>query len=185
MIDRGVFAKFLFHTCGSCAREIYGSVAPNPQYADAIHSLLFGTIAHESDGLTATRQHKFSWTNDRGAWGLAQCELGSVRASLDYLRARPDVAKRAAVWLNNDADADLDLLLRHSLPEHVLRMLPFSDRLSILFCRLHYLRVPAAIPRTRIEQDAYYKKHYNTIHGAAKPGDFIKALDRAMLYVKQ
>jgi len=184
MIDKGVFAKYIFHTCGSCAREIYGTAPPNASYADAVHWMLFGTIAHESDGLTATRQHKFSWPNDRGAWGLAQCELGSVTESLKYLAKRPDVAKRAAVWLNNDADADLNTLLYKVTPSDVLRLLPMSDRLSVLFCRLHYLRVPAAIPRARIDQDAYYKKYYNTIHGAAKPGDFIKALERAMMHVK-
>lgn len=183
MIDRAVFAKYVYHTCHSCAREVYGHTQPNEGYAAAVGQLLFGTIAHESDSLRATRQHKFSWHSDKGAWGLAQCEIGSVTDSLRYLAARPDVARRAAVWLNSDEDATLDVLLKMT-PQQVIRLLPMSDRLAVLFCRLHYMRVSGAVPRDTAGQDAYYKRYYNTAYGAAVPGDFTAALHRAMVLVE-
>lgn len=178
MINKSDFVKVIYHQCGSCSREVYGLKAPNAVYALATRNLLFGTIAHESAGFTATRQHKFSWVNDRGAWGLAQCELGSVTESLNLLRRNKDLGKRAAVWVSSDSDATIDWLTALD-PKVVLRALTISDRLSILFCRLHYFRVKEPIPISVEAQDKYYKQYYNTSAGAAKPGDFIKALNIA------
>lgn len=176
-IDPLIKAAWVAELCESAAWEIYGNVKPSNEYAQAVAQLLKGTVAHESDMFRHTRQIGFSWGSDSGAWGLAQCELGSVSDSIDFLRARPELAKRCAVWLADDKDADLKWLFKMK-PEDVLRLLPVSDQLSILFMRLHYMRRPESVPRTLQEQDAYYKRFYNTSHGAAVLGDFTRALKR-------
>lgn len=171
-------SHYIAELCESCAQDIYGSKPPKPHYARAVADLLLGTIYHESAGFQYTRQHGFSWESDQGAWGIAQCELGSVTDSLHYLKRRRDVALQAARWLANDKDATPDWLLQLE-PRQVIRLLPISPALSVLFCRVHYLRRPESIPLEVSAQDAFYKQFYNTRFGAAKPGDFTKALKNA------
>lgn len=176
-IDPLIKAAWINELCESCAWEIYGNVKPSNEYAQATAQLLKGTVAHESDLFRHTRQMGFSWNSDSGAWGLAQCELGSVTDSIKYLKARPELTRRCAVWLADDKDANLNWLFAMR-PVDVLRLLPVSDQLSILFMRLHYMRRPEPIPRDLSSQDQYYKKFYNTSAGSAVLGDFTRALKR-------
>lgn len=171
-------SEYIAELCHSAARSIYGNKPPASHYASAVSDLLLGTIYHESAGFQYTRQMGFSWESDEGAWGIGQCELGSVTDSLHYLRRRRDVAKRAAVWLAGDKDATADWLLQMDA-RTVIRLLPVSYPLAVLFCRLHYMRRPEAIPLDTAGQDAFYKQFYNTRFGAAKPGDFTRALKNA------
>lgn len=45
-------------------------------------------------------------------------------------------------------------------------------------CRVHYLRVPDAIPPTLAEQAVYWKRFYNTELGKGRVEDYIKSWDR-------
>lgn len=177
-IDPTVRTQYMYELCESCAHALYDARRPTPDYARAVTLLLFGTIAHESGTFLYTRQHGFGWDSDRGAWGLAQCELGSVSASLGYLKNRPELVRRAAQWLAEDKDATLDWLFVLA-PQQVLRLLPVSERLAVLFCRLHYFRVPESVPLTVAGMDRYYKQYYNTAAGKAQIGDFTVALNTA------
>lgn len=39
--------------------------------------------------------------------------------------------------------------------------LAYDPRLSLIFCRLSYMRIESAIPGARLARAAYWKKHYN------------------------
>ena len=171
-------AAYVWELCQGASRSIYGTTAPSERYAEATADLLYGTIAHESVMFQHTRQIGFSWPNDHGAWGICQCELGSVTDSIALLVKRRDIGKRVAQFVAGDRDATDDWLIT-TPPRIMLRWLAASDPLAVAFCRLHYLRVSAAIPYRLEDQDAYYKRYYNTSHGAARPGDFQKALRHA------
>lgn len=58
-----------------------------------------------------------------------------------------------------------------------LRYNPF---LSLLFCRLKYLLVPAPIPQTFEERAAYWKKWYNSELGKGTVAHYIKANESFM-----
>ena len=51
--------------------------------------------------------------------------------------------------------------------------LPFA----VLMARIKYLMVPAPIPKTVNGQAAYWKKYYNTEHGAGKVEHYLKNLE--------
>ena len=52
--------------------------------------------------------------------------------------------------------------------------LEFNPFLSLLFCRLHYLLVPAAIPVTLEDRAHYWKKYYNTVAGKGTPEEYVE-----------
>lgn len=54
-----------------------------------------------------------------------------------------------------------------------LRDLAFSPFLSLLFCRLKYMLVPAPIPDTVEGRARYWKEHYNTAAGKGEPQEYI------------
>ena len=72
--------------CDDCACSIYTSTAPSMAYADRVARLLFMTAAHESGGFRWRRQLGFSRDDDRGAFGLWQCEWQSIADSIRYVR---------------------------------------------------------------------------------------------------
>jgi hypothetical protein len=135
---------------------------------------MFGTLAHESDGFIATRQYGFSFQSDKGAWGIAQCEQGSVAASLAFLHARPAMAGRAFTWLTRSKEADPGFWTR-TPAQRILREMTHSERLCVLMARMHYLRVPETVPRTLEAQGIYYKQYYNTVYGKGTPAKFVEA----------
>lgn len=161
----------LFALCRSCAEEIYATRAPNERYALAVAQLLAGTAATESH-FQFRRQHGFGWTSDGGAWGLWQTEYSAVSDSIKYLRARPELLERAAAWLYAHASIDLVALIEEPV-DRVLRMIMWVDALACLFCRLHYLRFPAAVPAGPEAQAHYWKRYYNTIEGAGTPQKYL------------
>jgi hypothetical protein len=174
-----VFLQHVQDLCRGCAAAVYNNTAPNKRYASDVSNLLFMTIAHESDGFRARRQYGFSWGSDRGAWSLAQVEQGSVLDSMKFMAARTNLAQRAVQWASCDDRATADWLL--DLPvETVLRLLPMSERLTVLFCRLHYLRVPAFVPHDLSAQAEYAKRYYNTMAGKARPSDYHRAFVAAI-----
>jgi len=147
-----------------CALLVHGTHAPSPQYAEDIARQLIGTCATESD-LTAHRQIGYRWDTTDGGWGLWQVQRGSVRDSLRRLRKNPELARHAAVWLYQHEEANLSEIFQMT-ELSVLRLIGGWRELGCLFARLHYMREPSAIPEGLTEQAAYYKRVYNTEHGA-------------------
>lgn len=156
----------------SCAAAIYGRTAPSPRYAAAVASLLAGTAATESH-LHYRRQGGFSWASNAGAWGLWQTEGAAVEDSLAYLQRRDDVHARAMEWLFQQPNVSARPLLELSTGG-VLRLLSGWDRLACLMARLHYLRVPAAVPGEHAARAVYYKRYYNTAAGKATPEKYLE-----------
>ena len=144
-----------------CARAIYTWQAPSEQYADRVARQLFGTCAAESMGRWR-RQMKFRPAPEdlRGAFGLWQCEKGSVLDSLKWLSYKPAALDRARAWLNQYGDYPA-LTLSNLVPILVHLQTPAGDPLACLLGRLHYARYPVAIPETLAAQARYWLHFYN------------------------
>lgn len=139
------------------------------------------TAAHESDHLHANRQYGFSFSSGNGAHGIFQTEWGSVKTSLRLLDRKPKLEKRAAEWLFQHKNADLMIKptwYNGAIRQAVLYAIIGWPRCSVLFARLHYLRVPAAVPESLPAIAEYAKQHYNTRFGKAKPEDYLRAYGR-------
>lgn len=78
--------------------------------------------------------------------------------------------------------SDIKLQLLHNFNAPVMpsedRMI-YDLRFAAAMCRLHYERVPEALPNNQNPADIwnYYKKYYNTIYGAASYDEAIKSYD--------
>lgn len=144
--------------CQSCAESVYGRTAPTPEYADRTARLLFGTCAVESN-FTARRQYGFAPApkNTRGAFGLWQVELATLRWMMDVLRRRPDVQHHLYAWLGPCPT------LAPENAGRVLELLQTSegDRLACALARLRYFVAPGAIPAGLEQQAAYWLDFYN------------------------
>lgn len=57
-------------------------------------------------------------------------------------------------------------------PEEWRKLMQYNIALQIAMCRLHYRRVPQALPNNIEEQAAYWKKHYNTYKGKGSTTHF-------------
>ncbi len=49
---------------------------------------------------------------------------------------------------------------------------------QIVFCRLHYRRVPKPLPRTLEEQASQWKQYYNTAKGKGTPEHFMEIVSK-------
>ena len=97
------------------------------------------------------------------AVGLAQCESWvSVDCITNYLSYRPDLMKKVA----NACCVKLSYFTAPKEDDWAW-ILETNIAAMIAFCRLHYRRVPKALPKTLDEQWLYYKKYYNTEQGKA------------------
>jgi len=164
----------IWNICARCAKEIYGLRAPNKRYAQATASLLFGTAAQES-GLVWERQRSPRWAGDVGGFGKWQVERGSILASLDYLRARPELLDRVTQFVFADPRAGREWVEAMNLDAFLwaLRM-DNNDGLGVALCRIHYLRIADPIPGTIEGQAAYWKKWYNTTAGAGTIEEYMR-----------
>ena len=101
--------------------------------------------------------------NNGIAVGMGQCEPWvAVDCVTNYLSYRPDLMKKVAEaccvklsYFTDPQEKDWAWILETNLAA------------MIAFCRLHYRRVPKALPKTLDEQWLYYKKYYNTEQGKA------------------
>lgn len=128
--------------------------------------LLVGTAAAES-----SLQHR----RQRGggpARGLWQMEPATAHDIFkNYLIHRPRrYAKLMALMLCmsdvpiwTPALIDLETHLEH------------NDIFACAMCRIHYLRVPEAIPETVEQQARYWKQYYNTPLGGGTQGHYVAA----------
>jgi|TARA_R100001594_G_scaffold37974_2_gene68629 hypothetical protein len=126
-------------------------------YSPEASDLVFKTLKVESL-LKYVRQIKGI------AVGFGQCEPWvAVDICKNYLKYRPDLMKQVAETINVK-------LSYFTLPkeEDWAWILETNIAAMISFCRLHYRRIPKALPKKNLdEQWIYYKKYYNTERGKA------------------
>ncbi len=178
------FARRIYHMSLSCMENCYVKREPTPKYADNGARLLCMVCAHESDGFRARRQYGFpaeprEARGTIGAFGLWQTEVGSITASLNWIRATQKLSERCREWIAcSDVRPEwfMEKLNMNSIHE-ILRLLqrPEGDELSCLLARAHFYRFPEPMPATDAERAALAKKRYNTYLGKATPGMYLGA----------
>jgi hypothetical protein len=167
----------MYDLCLQCGQSIYGEKAPSPAYAMRTARLLLGTAAQE--GWTWERQRSPAWSGNVGGFSKWQVERGSISDSLMYLHTHPAVLSRATTWLFDDPHAPTSWPSDMSMDTLLWSMrLNDNDRIGVLFCRLHYLRVPKPIPDSLADQAHYYKVFYNTVAGAGTEAGYIENWNR-------
>ena len=144
--------------------------------------LLFMTAAHESDNFKARRQYGFSSTSDRGAFSLFQMEWPSIVDSGKHISnpSRSILLRHCTEFLEERINNGFHVGWLTNPLEHKTRILSKlqteeGDPLACVYARLHYLRVPAALPKSAKAMAEYAKKYYNTSAGKATPMDYLGA----------
>jgi len=160
-----------WHLCQSCSCGVYAGHQPTKAYADRVARMLFGTGAQESR-YRHSRQIGYNIGTQGGAFSYWQVELGSVCDSLNLIGRNQSVSDSVEAWLPLTLWRFLQTIPKNDHSE-LLRALVFSPELGVLMCRLHYLRVPTAIPATLEDQAVYWKRHYNTALGAGTPARYL------------
>lgn len=165
----------IYVLCAQCAKMIYGSRPPTDAYGEQVARLLFGTAAQES-GLRWERQRSPRWDGDVGGFSKWQLEKNSILDSLAYLRARPDVLRRATLFLFEDPNTPTTWVDTMPIESILWAMrLDNNDKIGVLFARLHYLRVAEPVPTGLYQQAAYWKRYYNTPSGAGTAEQYIQS----------
>jgi len=120
--------------------------------------------------------------DDRGAFGLWQCEWQSIADSIRYVRTpkRVELYHRCVTWLDGYDKYFPELALHDDAKRAILAVIQDvrGDPLSCLLARLHYLRVPEAVPATVQDMAVYAKAHYNTRLGKATASDYLRAYEK-------
>lgn len=158
--------------CRLCATMVPGT--SSPEYAERVARLLFMTIAHESGGFRWRRQLGFRPDTTRGAFGLSQVERASLEASLEQSWADNTLGEACRAYLSCAQSP------WPTEPSGAMRVLqkPEGDALSVLYCRLHYWRIPTLVPGGIVAQSEYAKRWYNTHLGKATPEQYAAAFKR-------
>lgn len=133
-------------------------------HSTAAEVLVLGTAAQESH-VTYLRQ-----LGGGPALGIYQMEPATHDDIWDnYLAYRKTLADGVSAYLVPDQ------------PRH--EQLIWNLAYATAMCRVHYRRVPAALPAANDVAGlaAYWKAHYNTVRGAGTEGEFIENFDRARI----
>jgi len=172
-------ANYYMRMCASCALHIHGATPQSYEYAaNRTRRLLFMTGAHESGQWRWRRQHGFSEYSDGGAFGLWQCELGSIEASVRAIARNTWLRNNVELWLNTWGSDVIDPS-EYSAAQILLALQrPEGDALSCLLARLHYFRVPEPFPRGLADLAKYAKRYYNTHLGSATWENYRDAYER-------
>jgi hypothetical protein len=108
------------------------------------------------------------------ARGVFQCEpFTAIDIINNYLKYRENLMKKVAEvcmldWSYFTAPNEDDW--RYILTTNIAA--------QIVFCRIHWRRVPKALPRTLEQQARQWKKHYNTAKGAGTPEKFMEIVSK-------
>ena len=126
-------------------------IRPILQYLDLwsknAENLVFGTACQESNCGEYIRQ--IGCKDEVGAFGIYQMELATHNDIWDnFLKYKPQLAEKIqALKIPGLTDA---------------KNLEYNLAYSTAMCRIHYYRVPSAIPDGLYGQAQYWKKYYNT-----------------------
>jgi hypothetical protein len=135
-------------------------------YSLAADQLVMGTLAQESHG-TYIKQ-----LGNGPAMGLFQMEPATHKDLwLNFIKFRRPVQCSLLLMTSDSVDANY---YSNGWPDH--NALVWNNRYAAAMCRVHYFRAPEALPKANdIKALArYWKKYYNTVHGAGTVEEFIK-----------
>lgn len=134
-------------------RPVLKHLDPEIPYSMAAENLLMGTCAQESKMGTFLVQ-----LDDGPAQGIFQMEPATHQdICWNYLKYREGLADKVGRLATTD-----------------LGSLAGNLYYAAAMCRVHYYRVPMALPADNVEEMAhYYKLYYNTPEGAATVQQFI------------
>ncbi|NAX21278.1 hypothetical protein [Vibrio sp. V39_P1S14PM300] len=129
----------------------------------AARQLVIGSIWHESNKGEFLHQ-----LGNGPACGVIQMEP-ATHADIwaNYLQYKPELKKKVLSLVTQGEQAGhVDSVCTGSLI--------WNLAYQVAMCRIHYLRVPAALPEAGDIQAManYWKQHYNTPLGAGKPEQF-------------
>jgi hypothetical protein len=119
-------------------------------------SLLLGTAAQESALGKYIRQ-----LGNGPALGFFQMEPATFRDIIENFLYYKPILKAKVIEACNVKHLDADCL-------------EYNLKVAIIFCRLHYLRVPEKLPYSIQGMAAYWKKHYNTHLGKGTEKEFFE-----------
>jgi hypothetical protein len=135
-------------------------------YSLAADQLVMGTLAQESHGTYIKQLGKGP------AMGLFQMEPATHKDIwLNYLKYKKELRESLLFMTSDSVDENYD---SHGWPDH--NALVWNNRYAAAMCRAHYIRKPEVLPKANDIKAlaAYWKKHYNTVHGAGTVEEFIK-----------
>jgi hypothetical protein len=108
------------------------------------------------------------------AVGMFQIEPWvGVSTCKDYLQFRESLMKKVAEVCKLDWKYFLE-----PTEDDWRYILTTNIAAQIVFCRLHYWRVPKPLPQTLEEQAMQWKQYYNTAKGAGTPEKFIEIVKK-------
>tara|TARA_Y100000593_G_C4298288_1_gene331877 strand:- start:1317 stop:1958 length:642 start_codon:yes stop_codon:yes gene_type:complete len=108
------------------------------------------------------------------AKGLFQCEAHNcIDIIKNYLSYRPELMKIVAKACNVDWKYFTDP--QEKSWEYILTT---NIAAQIVFCRLHYRRVPERLPKTLEDQARQWKKYYNTAKGRGTELHFLEVVKK-------
>jgi hypothetical protein len=144
--------------------------------------LVLATCAVEGE-YTALRQTGYDYYQVGGAWGICQIEEASISAGVRQVRRSEEaqcvVVELMPTWMYR--------LVMYGAVGDVREVvgLPCAVSLSLLLCRLHYLRVAEALPvaASGMALWSYYKRWYNSLAGAATEGRWSEVWNRLVIPV--
>ena len=96
-----------------------------------------------------------------GAYGVMQIELKTYEFLTQYIHRKGGRLLKLFNKYRNES-----LMITEDLISNLA--------LNIFLCRVLYWTKPEAIPSDLDGQAKYWKKYYNTIHGAGTPGEYIR-----------
>ena len=103
----------------------------------------------------------------RGSFGVSQVDERTFNDTLSRLRGDKGQPRNLVKWVDIIKDkTDINLT------EVTYRELS-DPTLSLIFSRLHYLKVADPVPPTAAGRSKYWKKHYNTSAGAGTSQEYL------------
>ncbi|MEE3046670.1 MAG: hypothetical protein VX620_15580 [Pseudomonadota bacterium] len=126
-------------------------------WSQAAENLLMGTAAQESDGGRYVRQ--LANGPARGIFQMEPATLDDIYAN--YLEYRPDLRGAVDAYLTPALGRDENLVCNLAY--------------ATLMCRVHYRRVPDALPKADDLRGmaTYWKRFYNTVQGKGTVEEFV------------
>jgi len=143
--------------------DVLTLLEPEIPYSEAAIELLIMTIAHESKGGYYLEQVRGP------AVGVVQIEPDTAEDIwINYLNRKPAIADKILQFIPN---TKFESEQYPAYENKFLWQLRVNLAYQVALARVHYWRVPEALPDERDIKGLaqYYKKYYNTYQGSADP----------------
>ncbi|MAH46405.1 hypothetical protein CMI37_11275 [Candidatus Pacearchaeota archaeon] len=143
-------------------------------WSPAAEALVIGTALQESD-LRYVRQ-----LGNGPALGVCQMECATYRDTwVNFLRYRPKLVEAIQDYSSSTPKA-FEIINGGKFTFPAPQQLAWNLALSVSMCRVHYLRVPAALPEADDIQGLarYWKRYYNTPAGRGTAAEWMESYSR-------